>query len=61
VSVAVTIDEEGNVVAARATQGPPELHNAATAAARAWKFSPARQGGRPVRATRTLIFNFALL
>ncbi|HEX8183247.1 MAG TPA: TonB family protein, partial [Blastocatellia bacterium] len=42
VTVEVTVDEEGNVIAARAISGPDQLKEAAVSAARGWKWMPAR-------------------
>lgn len=58
VSVTVEIDEQGNVVSARATDGPNALKDAAEEAARQWKFSPAREGGRAVRSKLSVQFAF---
>ena len=46
VTVEVTVDEDGNVVAAKAVSGHPLLQAASVAAARNAKFAP---GNRPVR------------
>lgn len=58
VTVMLEIDERGNVASARATDGPNVLKGAAEEAARQWKFSPAREGGRPVRSTLSIQFAF---
>jgi len=58
VEVEVTIDEEGNVIAARALSGHPLLKDAALAAARQWKFTPSTQNGRSVKVISTLTFTF---
>ena len=58
VLVAVVIDEQGNVVEARAVSGPPHLHAAAVNAARLARFSPTLLMGEPVRVTGTLSYNF---
>ena len=58
VVVEVTIDEEGNVIAARAVSGHPLLKDATVAAARAWKFTPSTVEGRAVKVIGTLTFNF---
>ena len=58
VTVQITIDEEGNVIAAQATSGHPLLRAAAVSAAREAKFSPTRLAGQPVRVQGTLIYNF---
>lgn len=60
VTVEVTINEQGNVTAARALSGPVVLRNAATAAARAWKFKPSMLGDVPVATTSSITFNFKL-
>jgi protein TonB len=58
VLVAVVIDEQGNVVEARAVSGPPHLHAAAVNAARLARFSPTLLMGEPVRVTGTLSYSF---
>ena len=58
VLVAVVIDEQGNVVEARAVSGPQHLHAAAVNAARLARFSPTLLMGEPVRVTGTLSYNF---
>jgi TonB family protein len=58
VTVQITIDEEGNVIDAKAVAGHPLLQAAAVAAARQAKFSPTRLSGQPVKVTGTLIYNF---
>jgi TonB family protein len=58
VGVMVTINEQGNVVEARAMSGPPLLKDAAVSAARKWKFRPSTIGGSPVKTTKTIVFNF---
>jgi TonB family protein len=60
VTVRVTVDETGSVVAADAVSGHPLLRAAASAAARQAKFSPTLEGGKPVRVTGTLTYNFVL-
>jgi protein TonB len=60
VQVEVSIDEHGNVTAARALSGPLVLRNAATGAARSWKFRPSTVGGVPVKTTTVIVFNFKL-
>jgi len=47
VVVEVTIDEEGNVMAARAISGHPLLKDAAVAAARGWTFASTTLQGVP--------------
>jgi TonB family protein len=58
VEVEVTIDETGNVMAARALSGHPLLRDAALAAARQWKFLPAMVNSRPVKVIGILKFTF---
>lgn len=60
VVVEVTVDELGNVVAARAVSGHALLTDAAVDAARGWKFKPTEVSGQPVRVVRTITFNFSL-
>jgi TonB family protein len=60
VNVAIAIDRKGNVATARAVSGPQMLRDAALAAARQWKFSETRVGGKPVEGSRVLTFNFKL-
>jgi outer membrane biosynthesis protein TonB len=55
VSVQISIDEQGNVVAASAVSGHPLLRSASEAAARKAKFAP-----KQIRVTGTLIYNFVL-
>jgi TonB family protein len=59
VKVTVAIDETGNVVSAKATDGPIVLRQAAENAARRWKFRPATQNGRPTSTMQVIQFNFA--
>jgi len=58
VAVQVTVDEQGNVSAARAISGHPLLQAAAVSAARQAKFSPTLLAGEPVKVTGTLTYNF---
>jgi protein TonB len=58
VLVAVVIDEQGNVIDARAVSGPQHLQPAAVNAARLARFSPTMLMGEPVRVTGTLSYNF---
>ena len=58
VSVQVLIDENGNVIAAHATNGHPLLQAAAVAAARASKFTPTKLSGQPVKVNGVIIYNF---
>jgi TonB family protein len=58
VTVQVTIDEEGNVLSAKAINGHVLLRNPAEAAARQSKFNPVRVGGQAVRASGVILYNF---
>lgn len=58
VIVQVTIDEEGNVISAHPVSGHPLLQAAATAAARASKFSPTKLSGQPVKVIGVIQYNF---
>ncbi|HMS40464.1 MAG TPA: TonB family protein [Pyrinomonadaceae bacterium] len=58
VSVAVTIDENGNVISASAVSGHTLLRGAAESAARSSKFAPTLLSGQPVKVTGTIIYNF---
>jgi TonB family protein len=58
VTVQVTIDEEGNVLTARAVNGHALLRSPAEAAARQSRFNPVRVAGQPVRATGVVLYNF---
>jgi TonB family protein len=58
VNVAITINESGRVIEAKATKGHPLLRAAAEDAARKWVFKPTLLDGKPVRQTGTLTFVF---
>jgi TonB family protein len=58
VTVEVTVDEEGNVVAAHAISGPDLLKDAAVDAARRWKWMPARMDRTRVKVVGTITLNF---
>lgn len=58
VEVQVTIDETGNVTSATAISGNPLLRANSVAAARISKFTPTLLGGRPVKVTGIIIYNF---
>lgn len=60
VVVEITVDEEGNVIAARAISGHPLLKDGAVAAAREWKFAPTLLSGVAVKVIGTITFNFNL-
>ena len=58
VTVEITVDETGNVIAAHAVSGHPLLQAAAVRAARQASFSPTRLNGEPVKVAGVLIYNF---
>lgn len=58
VVVQVTVDENGNDVAAHAVSGHPLLQAAAVAAARSAKFSPTRLSRQPVKVSGIITYNF---
>jgi len=58
VNVQVTINEQGNVVAASAVSGHPLLRQAAEQAARSSQFAPTMLSGVPVQVTGVLVYNF---
>lgn len=58
VTVQITIDEEGNVIAAKAVAGHPLLQAAAVSAARQAKFTPTKIAGQPVKVQGVLVYNF---
>ena len=58
VVVQVTIDENGNVISARAVSGHPLLQAVAVNAARGALFSPTKLSGQPVKVTGVITYNF---
>ena len=60
VNVEVLIDEQGNVVSARAVGGQTLLRVAAEQAARQARFSPTKLGDQPVKVSGVITFNFVL-
>jgi hypothetical protein len=58
VLVAIVVDEQGSVIEASATSGPPHLRATAVNSARLAKFSPTRLMGEPVKVSGTLRYNF---
>ncbi|HEX8183947.1 MAG TPA: TonB family protein [Blastocatellia bacterium] len=74
--VEVTVDEEGNVISARAIKANirrprnitdeeakgygADLQRASIDAARQWKFTPTKLGGKPVKVIGVITFNFSL-
>jgi hypothetical protein len=55
--VQVTVDEDGNTISVLPLGGHPLLKDAATQAARGWKFKPALLRGHPVQSTGIITFN----
>jgi TonB family protein len=60
VTVFLVVNEKGEVESVQRADGPQQLQQAATDAARRWKFNPTVIDGQPVRVTGYLSFNFAL-
>ena len=58
VVVQVTIDENGNVISARAVSGHPLLQAVSVNAARNARFSPTKLSGQPVKVTGVITYNF---
>jgi protein TonB len=58
VVVQVLIDENGNVVSAKALSGHPLLQAVAVGAARQARFSPTKLSGQPVKVTGVIQYNF---
>ena len=58
VSVQVIIDEEGNIISAKAISGHELLREAAEQAARGAKFSPTLLQGIPVKVSGVIVYNF---
>ncbi len=60
VTVEVTIDEDGNVVSAKAVSGHPLLQAASVEAARQAKFAPTRVSGQPAKVQGVIVYTFNL-
>lgn len=58
VVVQVLVDEQGNVIEARAISGPKLLQEPSLNTARQTKFTPTLLSGEPVKVTGVLVFNF---
>jgi TonB family protein len=58
VDVEVTVDEEGDVLSARAVSGHPLLKEAALDAAWDWKFTPTKLRGRAIKFIGLISFRF---
>lgn len=59
VVVQVLVDEDGDVVSAKAISGHPLLQSAAITAARQAKFTPTKVAGKPVKVSGLINYNFA--
>lgn len=60
VVVEVELNEEGEVVSAKASSGPAMLRGAAEDAAKRSKFKPGLFNNRPIKAKGVIIYNFTL-
>jgi protein TonB len=60
VTVYLVVNEKGEVEKVERADGPTQLQQAATDAARRWKFLPTVIDGQAVRVTGYLSFNFSL-
>jgi len=60
VTVFIVVNEKGEVESVERAEGPTQLQQAATDAARRWKFAPTVIDGQRVRVTGYLSFNFSL-
>ncbi len=58
VQVQVTIDEDGEVAAAKAISGHPLLRYTAEKAAKESRFEPTLLSGQPVKITGIIVYNF---
>lgn len=58
VNVQVLIDENGNVISAKAVSGHPLLRSSAEKAARRARFRSTLLSGQPVKVTGVLVYNF---
>lgn len=60
VSVDVELNEEGEVVSAKATSGHQMLRGSAEDAAKRSSFTPALYNGRPIKSKGSIVYNFTL-
>lgn len=58
VNVQVIVDENGNVISANAVSGHPLLRQSAVQAARSAKFTPTILGGKAVKISGVIVYNF---
>jgi len=61
VAVEVVLDENGKVISAVATSGPPMLRDAAIQAAKRARFSPTKLSGMPVKVSGVINYKFSLV
>ena len=59
VKVEVTLDEEGNVISAKAVDGHQLLRQSSEDAARRSKFKPAMYNGKPIKSTGVITYNYS--
>ena len=59
VAVDIIIDEQGNVIWAKASEGPQTLREAAEASAWKARFSPTKLMSQPIKVSGRVIYNFA--
>jgi TonB family protein len=60
VTVEILVDEQGRVISAQATGGPPLLREAARLAALQARFTPTQLNGQPVKVSGVINYNFVL-
>jgi len=60
VTVDVELNENGDVVSAKAASGPQMLRSSAEDAAKRSKFKPALYNNRPIKAKGVIVYNFSL-
>ena len=60
VTVQITLDEDGKIVAVEATEGPIALRRISEEAARKSRFKPVTANGKPVKAFGFIAYNFVL-
>jgi TonB family protein len=58
--VKIVLDESGKVIAAQVMSGHPLLQSAARKAAREARFEPTTLGGKPIKVTGSITYNFVL-
>jgi TonB family protein len=60
VTLSATIAADGSVPQVDVVNGPPVLAEAAKAAVKNWRFSPAKLNGTPIQIQKEIIVFFAL-